>query len=274
MKDLFNLEGKRAIITGGAGMLGTQHARALLQKNCRVELWDIDSKALERAKHRLTSEFPNIPIFVTEIDISSEQEIKTILESYKIDSIKIDILINNASLNPKFSAKSGRSSSQFEDYPIDIWNQEIAVGLTGAMLCSKHVGGLMAVQKNGVILNIASDLSIISPDQRIYEVPGLENHLQFKKPVSYSVIKSGLLGLTKYLSTYWVDKGIRANSLSPGGVYEDQDPLFVENLVSRIPMARMANFDEYMGAIQFLCSDASAYMNGQNLVMDGGRSVW
>ena len=152
---------------------------------------------------------------------------------------------------------------------------QIAVGLTGAFLCSKEFGTAMARDgKGGVILNIASDLSVFSPDQRLYRKEGLSDDIQPVKPVTYSVIKAGLIGLTRYLATYWADKGVRSNALSPGGVYTGQSEEFVQRLTSLIPMGRMACKDEYRSAIQFLCSDASAYMNGQNVVMEGGRSVW
>ena len=274
MRNLFDLSGKTAVITGGAGLLGAHHARALLQLNCSVDLWDWDTKALQLAKNKLESEFKPGKNSISTIDITSEEIVVSAVESYKKNSLNLDILINNAALNPKFHIESSKTDSRLETYSLNSWNQEIAVGLTGAMLCSKHVGTYMAMFGSGVILNISSDLSVISPDHRIYEVPGVEKDQQFKKPVSYSVIKAGLIGLTKYLSTYWSESGVRANSLSPGGVYDNHDPIFVRNLISRIPMGRMASPDEYVGAIQFLCSDASRYMNGQNLVIDGGRSVW
>jgi NAD(P)-dependent dehydrogenase (short-subunit alcohol dehydrogenase family) len=133
---------------------------------------------------------------------------------------------------------------------------------------------MAADSKGGVILNIASDLSVFSPDQRLYRKPGLPEHLQPVKPVTYSVIKAGLVGLTRYLATYWPDKGVRANAISPGGVFNGQGDEFVTRLSALIPMGRMAASDEYRAAVQFLCSDASSYMNGQNVVMDGGRSAW
>ena len=155
------------------------------------------------------------------------------------------------------------------------WNQEIAVGLTGAFLCSKIFGTAMADMNNGgVILNIASDLSVISPDQRLYRKQGLSEVNQPVKPVTYSVIKTGILGLTRYLATYWPDKGIRCNALSPGGVENNQGDDFMEKIISLIPAGRMASNEEYHSAVQFLCSDASLYMNGQNMIVDGGRSVW
>ena len=147
--------------------------------------------------------------------------------------------------------------------------------LKAPFYAGKVFGNSMAMDLNGGnILNIASDLSVIAPDQRLYEKEGLKWHEQNVKPVTYSVVKFGLIGLTKYLSTYWSQRNVRCNSLSPGGVYADQDKNFVEKLTGYIPMQRMANVDEYRSAIQFLCSEASSYMNGHNLVMDGGRTVW
>jgi NAD(P)-dependent dehydrogenase (short-subunit alcohol dehydrogenase family) len=272
MKDLFDLTGKTAVITGGSGLLGIQHARALLQRNCSIEIWDVNLNQMTKTK--LLSEFPGKNIESQQIDVSSEIEIASAVSVFDSNKRKIDILINNAAINPKFTTNENSNSSHFENYPIESWNNEISIGLTGAMLCSRYIGTHMAKNGGGVILNISSDLSIISPDQRIYEKPGIPKELQFKKPVSYSVIKAGLVGLTKFLATYWASENVRVNSLSPGGVYENQDELFVANLTFRIPMSRMAKIDEYVGAIQFLCSDASSYMTGQNLVIDGGRTAW
>lgn len=149
------------------------------------------------------------------------------------------------------------------------------MGLTGAFICSRVFGAAMAANdRGGVILNIASDLSVISPDQRLYRKDNLPIDMQPVKPVTYSVIKTGLIGLTRYLATYWADRGVRANALSPGGVFTDQNDVFVQSLLTRIPMGRMATTTEYRAAVQFLCSDASAYLTGQNIVMDGGRSIW
>ena len=164
-------------------------------------------------------------------------------------------------------------TTRLENFSLDRWVKEINVGLTGAYLCSKIFGTEMASDgKGGVILNIASDLSVIAPDQSLYRQEGLYDDVQAVKPVTYSVIKTVLIGLTRLIS-YWAHKGVRANALSPGGVYAGQDEVFVQRLSERIPMGRMATENEYAGAIQFLCSEASAYMNGQNVVIDGGRSV-
>jgi NAD(P)-dependent dehydrogenase (short-subunit alcohol dehydrogenase family) len=164
--------------------------------------------------------------------------------------------------------------SRLENFSFDLWQKDITVGLTGAFLCSQAVGTHMAQSGGGVILNVASDLGIIAPDQRIYRKDGLHEEVQPVKPVSYSVIKHGIVGLTKYLATYWADKNVRVNSISPGGVYTNQPDDFVEKLVKLIPMKRMANPDEYKAAVLFLVSDASSYMTGANLVVDGGRTCW
>mgnify|MGYP001326610749 CR=1 FL=1 len=271
----YDLKGKRALITGACGLLGLKHALALLEIGATVILTDIDENALIGAKKSLELKkyFGDIKYYF--MDVGSEDSIINVFKKLKKDNLRIDILINNAAINPKQeSLKNDISTTRLENFSLDTWNLEISVGLTGAYLCSKIFGSAMAKDgKGGVILNIASDLSVIAPDQRIYRQEGIKEHLQAVKPVTYSVIKAGLIGLTRYLASYWADKGVRSNALSPGGVFTNQDSEFVDRLSSLIPMGRMAKPDEYIGAIQFLCSDASAYMNGQNIVIDGGRSV-
>ncbi len=272
----FDLTGKTALITGAAGLLGKEHAAALLESGATVVLTDISEAALAAAKATLLQEFPSGQLQTAVLDVSSPEAVRMLSAQLADAGGRIDILVNNAAIDPKVKADAGMvESSRLENFPIEQWNLQIAVGLTGAFLCSQVFGARMAADsKGGVILNIASDLSVFSPDQRLYRKPGLPEHLQPVKPVTYSVIKAGLVGLTRYLATYWPDKGVRANAISPGGVFNGQGDEFVTRLSALIPMGRMAASDEYRAALQFLCSDASSYMNGQNVVMDGGRSAW
>jgi len=272
----FDLTGKTALITGAAGLLGLQHAHALLESGASVILTDIKNDQLLIAKSKLDKTFESSKIFFEVMDVSNFDEVTDMSHRLQLKNLTVDILVNNAAIDPKVkSDSSSLEASRFENFSLDQWNKEISVGLTGAFICSQVFGSLMAKSiKNGVILNIASDLSIISPDQRLYNKSELSFEFQPVKPITYSVIKSGLLGLTRYLSTYWVNSGIRCNALSPGGIFNGQSDEFVKRISSLIPMGRMANYDEYRSAVQFLCSDASSYMNGQNVVIDGGRSVW
>jgi len=272
----FNLTGKTALITGAAGLLGIEHAAALLESGATVVLTDIGEAGLAAARETLSQNTETSRIRSRVMDVSKPEAIWAVAESLAADGLRIDILVNNAAIDPKVKGDQGvLETSRLENFPLDQWDLQVAVGLTGAFLCSQVFGTVMAKDgKGGVILNIASDLSVFSPDQRLYRKEGLADDVQPVKPVTYSVIKAGLIGLTRYLATYWADKGVRCNALSPGGVFNGQGEEFVQRLTSLIPLGRMASKDEYRAAIQFLCSDASAYMNGQNIVVDGGRSVW
>ena len=272
----FGLTGKTALITGAAGLLGVQHAAALLESGATVVLTDLGEASLASASVSLSGTADPARILARPMDVCQPEAIQAVAEELASDGRRVDILDNNAAIDPKVRGDQGVvETSRLENFPLDQWSAQLAVGLTGAFLCSQVFGSAMAQDgRGGVILNIASDLSVFSPDQRIYRKPGLADEMQPVKPVTYSVIKAGLIGLTRYLSTYWADRGVRANALSPGGVSDGQDVEFVQNLTSLIPLGRMASRDEYRAAVQFLCSDASAYLNGQNIVMDGGRSVW
>lgn len=272
----FDLTGKTALITGAAGLLGVEHAAALLESGATVILTDISLPALEAAKATLARDADPARIVCLVMDVADPANVQAVAAELVAQGRRVDILVNNAAIDPKVKGEQGvMETSRLEHFPLEQWNLQVAVGLTGAFLCSQVFGTAMARDgKGGVILNIASDLSVFSPDQRLYRKEGLADDMQPVKPVTYSVIKAGLVGLTRYLATYWTDQGVRANALSPGGVFNGQGEAFVQRLSALIPMGRMASRDEYRSAVQFLCSDASSYINGQNVVMDGGRSVW
>jgi NAD(P)-dependent dehydrogenase (short-subunit alcohol dehydrogenase family) len=268
----FDLEGRVFVITGGAGLLGPEHAHAIAEAGGIPILADVQTDlARERANEVRRATGGRVDALALDV-CSPEQNrraVATVLERFG----RIDGLINNAARNPKVEDKS-LDGSRFERFPLETWNQDIAVGLTGAFLTSQAFGAHFAAQRRGVIVNIASDLGLIAPDQRIYRKPGLPDEEQPTKPVTYSVVKGGLVMLTKYLATYFADQNVRVNALCPGGVYAGQPEEFVHKLTALIPMGRMARRDEYRSALLFLCSDASSYMTGSSLVVDGGRTCW
>jgi NAD(P)-dependent dehydrogenase (short-subunit alcohol dehydrogenase family) len=276
MTQPFDLTGRVAAITGGAGLLGRQHAEAIAA--CGGSPVLVDIVKADRAAADIAERF-HVPALAAQADITRPDSVRQLLADILERFGRLDILINNAANNPKMENSSEVNFSRFENFPLEQWHADIAVGLTGALLCSQALGSYMArtfheCGRRGVILNIASDLAVVAPDQRIYRQPGLPDHLQPVKPVTYSVVKSGLVGLTRYLATYWADSGVRVNAISPGGVFNGQPDAFVQKLTNLIPMGRMAGADEYQGAVVFLVSDASSYMTGHNLVIDGGRTAW
>jgi len=271
--ELFDLKGRVAVITGGAGLLGTRHAEAIASAGGIPVLVDLREEEAARRAADLSARY-GVAASGLSADITRPERVEALLAEILKRYNRVDILINNAANNPKQEAPGEVEFSRLESFPLEQWEADLAVGLTGAFLCSRVLGSEMARRGRGVILNIASDLGVIAPDQRIYRRDGVAEELQPVKPVTYSVVKTGLIGLTRYLATYWADKGVRVNALSPGGVYNGQPEDFVRRLSALIPMGRMAGIDELHGAILFLCSDASSYMTGTNVVLDGGRTCW
>lgn len=273
--DNFFIKDKVVIITGGAGLLGKKHAEAVIDGKGIPVLLDVSEQALNNAREILGQYCDDCRLETFVCDITSRKSVEEVnnilIEKYG----HIDGLINNAANNPKVEGDAKNMKPiQFENFPINMWNEDISVGLTGALVCSQVFGKVMANQGAGVILNISSDLGIISPDQRIYRKEGLNDDEQSVKPVTYSVIKHGLLGLTKYLATYWAEKGVRVNAICPGGIYAGQNDEFLKKLTNLIPIGRMADIDEYKSTILYMMSDASSYMTGSTVSIDGGRTCW
>jgi NAD(P)-dependent dehydrogenase (short-subunit alcohol dehydrogenase family) len=273
VRDRFDLSGRVAIVTGGAGLLGTQHAEAIAGAGGIPVLVDIDGERAAATATRISETF-GVAASGVVTDITSAGAVHVLLDQVIARYGRVDILINNAANNPAVESSGDLDFSRVENFPLSQWESDIAVGLTGAFLCSQAFGTEMARAGRGVIVNVASDLSLIGPDQRIYRKDGVPDDMQPSKPVTYSVVKSALIGLTRYLATYWAEKGVRVNAISPGGVSNGQPDAFVARLANLIPLGRMAQLDEYQGAMLFLCSDASSYMTGANLVVDGGRTAW
>jgi NAD(P)-dependent dehydrogenase (short-subunit alcohol dehydrogenase family) len=271
----FDLSGRTAVITGGAGLLGVRHAEAIAEMGGVPVVVDIDGPRAEAVAADVESKYRCRAIGLSS-DITDPAAVSNLLIQVLDRTGRVDILINNAASNPKMDTSNSDAirRTRLENFPLELWNQDLAVGLTGAFLCSRVFGNEMARRGRGVIVNVASDLALIAPDQRIYRRPELSEAEQPVKPVTYSVVKHGLIGLTRYLGTYWANCGVRVNAISPGGVYNGQDDVMVERLSNLIPLGRMAHRDEYKAAIVFLVSDASTYMTGANLVMDGGRTTW
>lgn len=272
---LFELSGKIAVITGGVGLLGIKHAEALMEYGANCILLDINTSKLNEVQEILNNQYECEAMSLC-CDITDKLQVQDMLDKVIKKYGKVDILINNAANNPKFEHIEGEISplKRFESYPVEEWQKDLDVGLKGAFLCSQVVGSYMSEHGGGIIINIASDLGVIAPDQRIYKKEGMEENLQPTKPVTYSVVKTGLIGLTKYIATYWADKNVRCNALVPGGVYTGQSDDFLKKLSNLIPMGRMADENEYKAAIVFLCSDASSYMTGSSLMIEGGRTCW
>ena len=261
-----------AVVTGGAGLLGLEFCRTLAQAGARVVIAEIDFLAAQALADALAREdLPEVLPLQTDVTspASTQNMVELTLQAYG----RLDILVNSAALDPKFDPLHGsdQNTSAFEDYPLLAWNQALEVNLTGAFLCCQAATRPMLVQGKGVIINLSSIYGLSGPDQRLYQRPGSPPQY---KPAYYSVTKWGILGLTQYLATYFAGKNIRVNAISPGGVYNGHDEAFVKSYSAKTVLGRMAAVDDMNGALLFLASDASRYMTGANLVVDGGWTAW
>jgi NAD(P)-dependent dehydrogenase (short-subunit alcohol dehydrogenase family) len=289
LPDLFNLTGRVAVVTGGAGLLGAEFCHTLAEAGAHLVIADLDGAAAQTLADAINAEFNvvdktnaietsgGISALAVETDVTSVESVQRMVETTLAAFGRLDILVNSAAVDPKFDPQSldavgaDINSGRFEDYPLESWNQAIAVNLSGAFLCCQAVAQAMLSQGGGVIINLSSIYGLAGPDQRMYQRPG--KPAQFK-PVFYSVTKWGILGLTQYLAAYYTGKNIRVNAISPGGVYHGHDEAFVQAYSARAVLGRMARKDEMNGALLFLASDASSYMTGANLVVDGGWTAW
>lgn len=264
---MFDLSGRIAIVSGAGGQLGGEYTRALLDAGARVVAADISTLNLsvdDSQRERLLQ---------LSMDITSRADMESVLETVRSQWGEPDILVNNAAIDAPPGAGE-QETGPFEDYPEASWDQMMDVNLKGMFLSCQVFGAQMAKANGGSIINIASIYGILSPDQRIYEYREEKTGKPFYKPITYCVAKSGVLNMTRYLATYWAKKGVRVNSLTLGGVFNGQDEDFLRGYNNKVPLGRMASADEYNGAIVFLSSDASSYMTGSNLVIDGGFSSW
>lgn len=278
VKAQMDLTGRVAVITGGAGYLGGQFAEAIAEMGGRPVLFDMDEDSLARTVDQVESAFPGSGCEGEPVDVTDENGLRLIAARVLERHGHIDVLINGAALTKSGMEKKGMAGDfflTFENSRRDVWDMGITVNLTGTMLACQIIGDIMVRQERGSIINIASDVSVVSPDHRIYEAdehgyPGAG----FNSPVFYSVSKAGVVQLTRYLAALWGTKGVRVNAVSPAGVFRDHDAGFVKKFSTILPMARMARSYEFKGVIVFLASDASSFVTGANLMVDGGHTCW
>jgi NAD(P)-dependent dehydrogenase (short-subunit alcohol dehydrogenase family) len=259
------------VVTGAVGLLGVEHCRALAEAGARIVATDLESTASQELAERLRGDGFDAMGFGA--DITRGGDVERLLEAALGEYGGVDILVNNAAVDDKFeSAAHASHLSRFENYPLELWQRSLDVNVTGTFLCCQVVGGEMARRRKGVIVNVASTYGLVGPDQSIYRQPGAEQH--FFKSAAYPTTKGAVLSFTRFLAAYWGQIGVRVNALSPGGVANGQAEHFVANYAKRTPLGRMAQPGDYRGALVFLASDASSYMTGANLVVDGGWTAW
>ena len=265
----FDLSGKTALVSGAAGLLGVEFCKALASARANVIMADIQPQSLEDAADIVRKEFPEPQIVSQIVDITNTDSISHCVDMVQKEFGEIDVLVNSAAIDAKFDKTSDFSKySGFTEFPEDLWSQSINVNLTGTFLFTRQICKIMETAGKGSIITLGSNYGLVGPDQRIYKKEGED--IQSYKPVVYSVCKAGLLGFTKYLAAYYAGTEIRVNMLTPSGVYNDQDKEFVKKYSEHTILRRMSDRKEYWGAILFLASDASTYMTGANLIIDGG----
>jgi NAD(P)-dependent dehydrogenase (short-subunit alcohol dehydrogenase family) len=274
LENIFRLDEKIVVITGAAGLLGRKHAEAIACYGGTPILLDLSEDKVTQLADELNHKY-NVNSMGFAVDITNENAIKKNAKELIRLFGKIDALVNNAANNPKVEQSSQLNFSRLENFSLDLWNKDLNVGLTGSFLCAKYYGYEISKNPNGgSIVNISSDLGLIAPDQRLYSKLGLSEKNQPVKPITYSVVKTGLIGLTRYISTYWAEKNVRCNAICPGGVESGQPSDFLQQVSFRIPMNRLAQSDEYQSSLVWILCDATSYLNGAIIPIDGGRTAW
>ncbi|MCA9632642.1 MAG: SDR family oxidoreductase [Myxococcales bacterium] len=269
---LFCLQGRVAVVTGAAGLLGREHAFALGNAGGSVVCADLPGERLDLLLAELTES--GIDATAVECDVTSESQVRRLARQTMSRYDRIDVLVNNAGLDDKVPAGLTDSlrAQAFENYSVDWFRKVLDVNVVGAFICTRELGQVMAGRAGGSIINIGSTYALVAPDQSLYE--SSQGEQLFYKSAAYPVSKGALLQLTRFTATYWGKRGVRANTLCPGGVFQHQPAAFVEAYAARTPAGRMADASDYRAALVFLASDGSAYMNGQQLVVDGGWTAW
>jgi NAD(P)-dependent dehydrogenase (short-subunit alcohol dehydrogenase family) len=267
----FRLDGRVAIVTGALGLLGRAFSEALLAAGAALVVADLDGDACRRRAEQLRGGHGG-PVHGFPVDITRPESLHELRDAVLAASGRLDVLVNSAAIDDKFSAGAAAEESRFETYPLALWRRALDVNLTGTFLSCQVLGAEMARQGRGSIINVASTYGVVAPDQRIYQRPDGEQ--RFWKSAAYPAAKGGVIALTRFLGTYWANDGVRVNALSPGGVGNGQDEHFVANYSARTPLGRMARPAEMGGAVVFLASDASSYVTASNLIVDGGWTAW
>jgi len=272
MSTPFSLDGKVAVVTGATGLLGKHHCAALAEAGAAIVVADLEASLCTQQAEGLSGTF-GVKGTGLAVDITRAEEVNTLRDETLKRFGRIDILVNNAAVNDMFeNPLAAAEQLTFERYPMDLWQRSLDVNLTGTFLCCQSLGTAMAEAGSGSIINIASTYGMVAPDQSLYRKP--DGSQDFWKSAAYPVTKGAILSFTRFLAAYWGAKGVRVNSLTPGGVENNQAPYFIERYAQRTPLGRMARPTDYKGALVFLASDASEYMTGANLVVDGGWTAW
>ena len=269
---MFDLSSTTAMVTGAVGLLGKEHCHALAAHGATVVAADVDERAAAQVAAEVAAEH-GTRAFGIGFDVTKKDSVVAAQARVESEIGDVHALVNNAAINDKFeNPEAAAEQSKFENYPLELWQASLQVNVTGMFLCCQVFGARMAKQRRGSIINVASTYGIVGPDQSIYRTPSGEQ--KFYKTPSYPATKGAVINFTRFLAAYWGEAGVRVNTLSPGGVEAGQDPYFIENYSRRTPLGRMADKSDYRGAVVFLASDASRYMTGANLVVDGGWTAW